>query len=130
MEHKNFLQEGGWKSWFVTLDHKKIGVMYLFTTLLFFAVGGLFSTLIRYELWTPGITFSKDLYNKFFTFHGAIMIFMFIIPGIPAALGNIFLPIMIGAKDVAFPRLNLGSYYIFIAGALLAASALFTGGVD
>ncbi len=127
---KNYLQEGGLWSWFTTLDHKKIGIMYLGTTMLFFTIGGIFALLVRFELWTPGITFTKDLYNKFFTFHGAIMVFMFIIPGIPAALGNFFLPLMIGAKDVAFPRLNLASYYIFVAGALLAASAIALGGVD
>ncbi|MBI2027157.1 MAG: cbb3-type cytochrome c oxidase subunit I, partial [Deltaproteobacteria bacterium] len=111
--HKSYLQEGGFFSWFTTLDHKKIGLMYFFTIMSFFLLGGIFSLLVRYELWTPEATFPKDLYNKFFTFHGAIMVFMFIIPSIPAALGNFFVPLMIGAKDVAFPRLNLASYYIF-----------------
>ena len=129
-KHKNYLQEGGLFSWFTTLDHKKIGIMYLATTMLFFLVGGLFALLIRYELLTPESTFPRDLYNKFFTYHGTIMVFMFIIPGIPAALGNFFLPLLIGAKDVAFPRLNLASYYIFIGGACLALATLFTGGVD
>lgn len=128
--HKNYLEEGGFWSWLTTLDHKRIGIMYLLATMIFFAVGGIFSLLIRLELLQPGALFSPDVYNKFFTFHGAIMIFMFIIPIIPAALGNFFLPIMIGAKDVAFPRLNLFSYYIFIGGAFLAVLALFTGGVD
>ena len=131
MSHaESYLKEGGFWSWFTTLDHKKIGVMYLFTTLVFFMIGGLFAMLIRLELFQPGNLFPPDMYNKIFTFHGAIMIFMFIIPIIPAALGNFFLPIMIGAKDVAFPRLNLFSYYIFIGGALLAVMALFSGGVD
>src|SRR3989338_2860413 len=134
MEHGatagNYLQGGGWKSWITTLDHKRIGVMYLAATMLFFLLGGVFSLLVRIELLSPGPLFDPTVYNKFFTFHGAIMIFMFIIPVIPAALGNFFLPIMIGAKDVAFPRLNLASYYIFIGGAMLAFLALFTGGVD
>ncbi len=129
-QHGNYLQGGGLWSWLTTLDHKRIGVMYLAATMFFFAIGGIFALLVRLELWQPGALFSPDVYNKFFTFHGAIMIFMFIIPIIPAALGNFFLPIMIGAKDVAFPRLNLASYYIFIGGALLAAATLFTGGVD
>src|SRR3990167_9550100 len=128
--HKSYLEGGGFKSWLTTLDHKRIGVMYLAATMLFFTVGGLFGLLVRLELLQPGPLFSPDVYNKLFTFHGAIMIFMFIIPIIPAALGNFFLPIMIGAKDVAFPRLNLASYYIFIGGALLATLAIFFGGVD
>jgi len=129
--HKNYLEEGNtlW-GWLTTVDHKKIGVMYMATVFLFFALGGTFALLVRLELFQPGNLFSPDTYNKFFTFHGAIMVFMFIIPAIPAALGNFFLPIMVGAKDVAFPRLNLLSYYVFIAGALIAGSALFTGGVD
>ncbi|MBI4209594.1 MAG: cytochrome c oxidase subunit I [Deltaproteobacteria bacterium] len=128
--HKSYLEEGGVKSWFTTLDHKRIGIMYLFTTMFFFAVGGIFGLLVRLELLQPGPLFSPDLYNKFFTLHGAIMIFMFIIPNIPAALGNFFLPIHIGAKDVAFPRLNLASYYIFVGGATLLILSLLTGGVD
>lgn len=128
--HENYLEEGGWKSWLTTLDHKKIGIMYMATTMLFFAIGGIFAILIRLELLAPGPLFSPDLYNKFFTLHGAIMVFLFIIPSIPASLGNFFLPIQIGAKDVAFPRLNLASYYIFVGGAVLAVAAILTGGVD
>lgn len=128
--HQNYLQGGGIKSWFTTLDHKRIGIMYLAATMLFFAVGGIFALLVRLELWQPGALFSPDAYNKMFTYHGAIMIFMFIIPIIPAALGNFFLPIMIGAKDVAFPRLNLLSYYIFIIGAAFTILAIFSKGID
>ncbi len=129
--NQNYLQGGGIWSWLTTLDHKRIGVMYLATTLLFLAMGGTFAMLIRTELFTPGQTIiGPDTYNKFFTYHGAIMVFMFIIPAIPAALGNFFLPIQLGAKDVAFPRLNLLSYYIFVAGALLALATLFFGGID
>lgn len=122
--------KGIW-SWLYTLDHKRIGIMYLATTMFFFLVGGIFGLLVRLELMTPGQTImTPDMYNKAFTLHGAIMIFMFIIPVIPAALGNFFLPLMIGAKDVAFPRLNLASYYIFIAGVIFALGAIVMGGAD
>ncbi len=121
----------GFWSWVTTIDHKRIGIMYMATTMTFFFIGGIFALLVRLELLTPGLTvMSADTYNKFFTYHGAIMVFMFIIPIIPAALGNFFLPIMIGAKDVAFPRLNLASYYIFISGAALAVWALMAHGAD
>ncbi len=128
----NYLTDykGIW-SWLYTLDHKRIGIMYLATTMLFFFVGGVFALLIRLELLSPGPTImNAATYNKMFTLHGAIMIFLFIIPVIPAALGNFFLPLQIGAKDVAFPRLNLMSYYIFIFGALLAVLSIVLGGAD
>lgn len=122
--------KGIW-SWLTTLDHKRIGLMYLFTVLFFFLVGGIFAMLVRLELMSPGQTImTADMYNRAFTVHGAVMVFMVIIPLIPAALGNIFLPMMIGAKDVAFPRLNLASYYVFIAGAAFAVLSLFLKGVD
>lgn len=128
---ENYLTAGGFWSWLTTLDHKRIGIMYLITTMIFFLAGGIFALLIRLELIAPGQQFfPPDLFNQFMTFHGAIMVFLFIIPTIPAAMGNFFLPIMIGAKDVAFPRLNLFSYYIFVAGALMAVAAIFLGGVD
>lgn len=131
VDHHNYLRGGGIWSWMTTLDHKRIGVMYLATTMFFFLAGGIFALLLRLELIAPGQDFfGADTFNRFMTFHGAIMVFLFIIPTIPAALGNIFLPIMIGAKDVAFPRLNLASYYIFISGAMLLTATLFTGGVD
>ena len=121
----------GLKSWLYTLDHKRIGVMYLFSVLTFFLIGGIFALLIRIELLTPGQTImDANTYNKLFTYHGAIMVFLVIIPAIPAALGNFILPMMLGAKDVAFPRLNLASYYIYLLGAALACSALFLKGVD
>lgn len=121
----------GIKSWIITLDHKRIGLMYLVTTLAFFLVGGIYATLVRLEHWTPGATMvDADTYNRYFTYHGTIMVFMVIIPMIPAAIGNFILPIILGAKDVAFPRLNLLSYYIFIAGAMLALGTLFLNGVD
>jgi len=116
----------GLGSWLRTLDHKRIGLMYLYTVLSYFLVGGLFALAIRLELMFPGRTLmDPTTYNRFFTFHGAIMVFMVIIPAIPAALGNFVLPMMVGAKDVAFPRLNLASYYIYVLGALIATSALF-----
>ncbi|MGE0614038.1 MAG: cytochrome c oxidase subunit I [Bacteriovoracia bacterium] len=121
----------GLKSWTHTLDHKRIGLMYIFSIFFFFLLGGIFALLIRLELFTPGQTImGADTYNKVFTYHGAIMVFMVIIPMIPAAIGNFVLPMMIGAKDVAFPRLNLASYYVFMGGAAIALSTLLFRGVD
>ena len=128
----NYLNhERGIWSWLTTLDHKRIGIMYLFSVLTFFLIGGIFALLIRMQLFSPGKhLFDANTYNKVFTYHGTIMVFMVIIPAIPAAMGNFVLPIMLGAKDVAFPRLNLFSYYIFMFGALFAASAMFLRGAD
>jgi cytochrome c oxidase subunit 1 len=121
----------GIKSWLLTLDHKRIGMMYLCTIMCFFALGGVFALLIRLELFSPGLQFmTQDTYNKMFTYHGAIMVFMVIIPLIPAAVGNFILPMMLGAKDVAFPRWNLVSYYVYLTGAFIAAATLFIKGVD
>lgn len=121
----------GWKSWAFTLDHKRIGVMYLFATLGAFFVGGVMALLLRSELFFPGQQFlSPDMYNHMFTLHGAVMTFLFIIPGIPAAQGNFVLPIMLGAKDVAFPRMNLGSFYLWIFGAIYLVAAIIFGGLD
>ena len=114
-----------------TLDHKRIGLMYLFSVLTFFFVGGLFALALRYELSHFGKhIMDANTFNKAFTYHGAIMVFLVIIPGIPAALGNFILPMMLGAKDVAFPKLNLFSYYIFMIGAFFAIASLYFGGVD
>lgn len=129
---ENYLNhsKGVW-SWLTTLDHKRIGLMYLFTVLTFFLMGGLFALAIRMELMLPGMQYmDANTYNRIFTYHGAVMVFMVIIPAIPAALGNFMLPLFLGAKDVAFPRLNLASYYIFVVGALFALSALVLGGAD
>ncbi|MCM2322949.1 MAG: cytochrome c oxidase subunit I [Oligoflexia bacterium] len=128
----NYLTHGkGLGSWLTTRDHKRIAVMYLFSVLTFFLLGGIFALLLRLELASPGKTImNADTYNKVFTYHGAIMVFMVIIPAIPAVMGNFILPLMLGARDVAFPRLNLASYYIYLAGALVAASALFLRGAD
>jgi cytochrome c oxidase subunit 1 len=129
---RNYLNEKrGFLSWVVTLDHKRIGIMYLWSVLLAFLLGGISAMVLRMELLTPKETvISADAYNKAFTLHGAIMIFLFIIPAIPAALGNFVLPLLIGAKDVAFPRLNLASYYLYVFGALFALASMITGGVD
>ena len=110
--------KGLW-SWLTTVDHKRIGVMYLWSILLAFFIGGIFALLVRIELLTPKTTImGAEMYNRAFTMHGVVMVFLFIIPSIPAALGNFFLPIMLGAKDVAFPRVNLVSYYIYVVGAV------------
>ncbi len=128
----NYLtQTRGLKSWLLTVDHKRIGLMYLFSVLTFFLVGGIFALLIRIELMFPGQTImDANQYNRTFTYHGAIMVFLVVIPAIPAALGNFVLPMMLGAKDVAFPKLNLASFYIYCLGAVFAVSALFLRGAD
>jgi len=135
----------GIASWLFTLDHKRIGVMYLISIMAALLLGGLFAMVIRTQLITPGPGVldavaeqlpgstedtAKDLYNQVFTLHGAVMIFLFIIPGIPAALGNFVLPIMLGAKDVAFPRLNLMSLYLWWIGAVFFLVTLVSGGLD
>ncbi len=115
-------------SWILSVDHKRIGLLYLFSMLSMFLVGVTFAFLMRLELIAPGKTIVEpQTYNSLFTFHGVIMIFLFIIPGIPAAFGNFFLPIRIGAKDVAFPRLNLLSWWLYISGAALAIYSLISG---
>ncbi|MBL7546205.1 MAG: cytochrome c oxidase subunit I [Bdellovibrionaceae bacterium] len=128
----NYLNEfKGIGSWFTSLDHKRIGLLYMVSIFFFFLLGGIFALLIRLELFSPGAQFlTPDQYNQVMTYHGAIMVFMVIVPGIPAILGNFFLPLQIGAKDVAFPRLNLASWYVFMTGALIAMSTLFLGKVD
>ncbi|MCG2588970.1 cytochrome c oxidase subunit I [Rhodohalobacter sulfatireducens] len=129
---KHYLnQEKGLWAWLTTVDHKKIGLMYLMSVAFFFLVGGVLALLLRTELLTPARNFmTADVYNQVFTLHGAIMIFFFLIPSVPAALGNFVLPLQLGAKDVAFPRLNLASFYIYVIGALFTITAIFTGGID
>ena len=131
-ESDNYLtHDKGFLSWILTLDHKRIGVMYTGSVLLSFLVGGIFALLVRTELLTPGRTFiDAETYNHFFTLHGAVMVFLVIIPSIPAALGNFVLPVMLGAKDVAFPRLNLFSYHLWIAGAVCTVVSLVMGSFD
>ena len=119
------------KSWLLTTDHKRIGLLFLGTISIFFLLGGTFAGLIRLELLAPGGNFvCDDTYNKLFTMHGIVMMFMFLIPSIPSVLGNFLVPLMIGARDLAFPRLNLLSWYIFVVGGLFTLYAIVTGGVD
>lgn len=121
----------GWRSWLFTLDHKRIGLMYLVSIFTAFLLGGLFALIVRLELLTPGRTImSAHAYNQAFTLHGAVMVFLFIIPSVPGALGNFFLPIMLGAKDVAFPKLNLASLYVYWLGAIFLVVSLVTNSVD
>ncbi len=130
---RGFLAEGGkypgLLGWIFSTDHKRIGLLYLFAVLSFFLVGAALGIIIRLELIAPGETIvSAQTYNALFTVHGVIMIFLFIIPGIPAIFGNIFLPIHIGANDVSFPRLNLFSWWLYMIAALIILASLFTGG--
>ena len=129
---RNYINdEYGALSWLLTKDHKRIAILYLFSVTLFFVVGGIFAFLMRLELLTPeGDMFTSDTYNKLFTLHGIVMIFFFLIPAIPAVIGNFILPIMLGAKDLAFPRLNLLSWYIYMVGGVFGIIVIITGGVD
>jgi cytochrome c oxidase subunit I len=121
----------GIKSWLLTTDHKRIAWLYLVSVTFFFFIGGFFATLIRLELLTPqGDLVQAETYNKLFTMHGVTMIFFFLIPSIPAVLGNFLIPMMIGARDLAFPRLNLASWYIYVIGGLFTLTAAAAGGVD
>ena len=132
LDQENYLNHSkGLFSWIFTLDHKRIGVMYLFSILSAFFLGGMAAIAVRTELLTQGQTImDAEAYNRMFSLHGAIMVFLFIIPGIPAALGNLVLPLMLGAKDVAFPRLNLGSWWLWVIGALFCVASMITGAVD
>ncbi|PYX57887.1 MAG: cytochrome c oxidase subunit I [Acidobacteria bacterium] len=131
-EHENYLnKEYGIRSWLLTTDHKRIALLYLLSITFFFFIGGFFALLIRLELLTPaGDLVQADTYNKLFTMHGQVMVFFFLIPAVPAVLGNFLIPIMIGAKDLAFPRINLLSWYIFIIGGCFMLYTILTGGAD
>jgi cytochrome c oxidase subunit 1 len=119
------------KGWLLTEDHKRIGILYLIVITIFFAIGGMFAALIRIELTTPAADLvESSVYNRLFTGHGIIMVFFFLIPSIPASLGNFLIPLMIGAKDVAFPKLNLLSWYLYVAGGSLALTSIVLGGID
>ncbi len=121
----------GIKSWLLTTDHKRIAWLYLLSVTFFFFVGAVFAALMRLQLLSPqGDLVQAETYNKLFTMHGVTMIFFFLIPSIPAVLGNFLIPMMIGARDLAFPRLNLASWYIFIIGGLFTLTAAAAGGVD
>ena len=119
------------RSWLLTQDHKRIAILYLVSITLFFVIGGVAATVIRLELMTPpGDLVQSETYNKLFTIHGLVMIFFFLIPSIPAVLGNFLVPLMIGARDLAFPKLNLLSWYLFMIGGLFTLWATIAGGVD
>ena len=121
----------GVKSWLLTLDHKRIGLLYLSTITLMFLIGGMAAVLMRLNLIEPqGALVEPDTYNKLFSIHGIIMVFFFLVPSIPATLGNFLIPLMIGARDVAFPRLNLMSWYVFLTGCAFVVYAVAAGGVD
>jgi cytochrome c oxidase subunit 1 len=121
----------GWKSWLFTLDHKRIGILYLVSITLMFFLGGIAATIVRLNLMTPNSALVRpETYNKMFSTHGVIMVFFFLIPSIPAVLGNFLVPMMLGAKDLAFPKLNLLSWYLYMAGALIAIVGLALGGSD
>ncbi|PYR65123.1 MAG: cytochrome c oxidase subunit I [Acidobacteria bacterium] len=118
-------------SWLLTYDHKRIGILYLIVVTFAFFLGGIFATLIRLELATPaGDLFSADVYNRMFTMHGVTMVFFVLVPAVPAVLGNFVMPLMIGAKDVAFPKLNLLSWYVFTIGFIFTVASMILGGVD
>src|SRR5271157_666652 len=132
VERENYLNSNyGIKSWLLTSDHKRIAVLYLISISVMFWIGGFFAMLIRLELLTPaGDLVSSDTYNKLFTMHGIIMVFFFLIPSVPAVLGNFLIPLMVGAKDLAFPKVNLLSWYLYMIGGTTALVAMITGGVD
>ncbi len=129
---QNYLNvDYGFLSWLLTRDHKRIGILYMISISIMFILGGFFAMMMRLELLTPeGDLLTSDTYNKFFTLHGIIMIFFFLIPSIPAVLGNFILPLQIGAKDLAFPRINLLSWYLYIIGAFIGLFVIIIGGVD
>ena len=119
------------RSWLLTRDHKRIALLYLVSITAFFALGGIAATLMRLELLTPASDLlAPDTYNRMFTLHGTVMVWFFLIPAVPTVLGNFLVPLMLGARDLAFPRLNLASWYIFVLGGLLAVVSLIAGGVD
>jgi cytochrome c oxidase subunit I len=129
---KNYLNETyGIRSWLLTTDHKRIALLYLMSVTLFFFIGGFFAMMIRLHLLSPtGYLLTPDAYNRMFTQHGVAMVFFFLIPSIPAVLGNFLIPLMIGAKDLAFPKINLLSWYIYVLGAAFTLYSMINGGLD
>jgi cytochrome c oxidase subunit 1 len=129
---RSYLFEGySIRSWLLTTDHKRIAVLYLVSITFFFFIGGTAAALFRLELVTPaGDLLTHDGYNKAFTLHGVIMVWFFLIPSIPATFGNFLIPLMIGARDLAFPKINLASWYLYALGGLFTLYALIAGGVD
>src|SRR5438874_5847904 len=132
MAREHYLNvETGVKAWLLTTDHKRIGILYLWTILVFFLIASVAAAMMRIELLTPqGDFVTNETYNKLFTIHGVLMVWFFLIPSIPAVLGNFVIPMMLGARDVAFPKLNLLSWYLFNIGGLFALYATAVGGVD
>src|SRR6185437_13185940 len=128
----NYLSERqGILSWLLTTDHKRIGLLYTASITAFFFVGGIFALLMRLHLLEPnGALFGLETYNKLFTMHGIVMVWFFLIPSIPGTLGNFLIPMMIGAKDLAFPKLNLASWYVFMLGGVITLVAMIRGGID
>ena len=129
---RNYLNaDYGWKSWLFTLDHKRIALLYMVSVTFFFIIGGSFAVLMRINLVEPqGALVQPETYNKLFTLHGVVMIFFFLIPSIPAVLGNFLVPLMVGARDLAFPKLNLLSWYVYIVGGIFTLYSAMAGGVD
>src|SRR2546423_11654070 len=129
---KNYLNEKRTLiSWLFTTDHKRIGLLYLFSPLFYFTIAAIAAAMMRMELITPeGDMVTSETYNKLFTIHGTLMVWFFLIPSIPAVLGNFVIPMMIGARDVAFPQLNLLSWYLFNIGGALVIYSILVGGVD
>ncbi|HEX6144705.1 MAG TPA: cbb3-type cytochrome c oxidase subunit I, partial [Geminicoccaceae bacterium] len=132
LPERSYLFEGySIRSWLLTTDHKRIAILYLLSITFFFAIGSLGAALVRLELITPqGDLLTHDDYNKAFTLHGVIMVWFFLIPSIPSVFGNFLIPLMIGARDLAFPKLNLASWYVYVLGGLFTLYALIAGGVD
>jgi cytochrome c oxidase subunit 1 len=132
MPRKSYLnQEYGLKSWLLTGDHKRIAILYLVSITFFFVIGGILAGLIRLELLTPAADLmATDTYNKVFSMHGIIMIFLFLVPSVPATIGNFLIPLMVGARDLAFPKINLLSWYLYMIAGIFILSAMVLGGVD
>ncbi|HEY6350130.1 MAG TPA: cytochrome c oxidase subunit I [Candidatus Angelobacter sp.] len=132
MPEKHYLNDNyGIRSWLLTKDHKRIAILYLISITVIFFIAGIFASLIRLHLLVPsGALFTPDTYNKMFTMHGVMMVFFFLVPSVPAVLGNFVIPLMVGAKDLAFPKINLMSWYIYIVGVTFAMIAVVSGGVD
>src|SRR5580698_7290452 len=128
----NFLnKENGLLSWLLTGDHKRIATLYLISITFFFAIGGSLAGLIRLELLTPqSDLMAADTYNKVFTMHGVVMVFLFLVPSVPATIGNFLIPLMVGARDLAFPKINLLSWYLYLVGGVMTLTAMVLGGVD
>src|ERR1700750_349614 len=129
-EEVNYLNvEHGWKSWLLTTDHKRIAFLYVISITAMFFVGGSMAVLLRINRPETECIFSAETYNRLFSMHGIVMVFFFLVPSIPATLANFLIPIMVGAKDLAFPRINLLSWYLYVLGAILTMYAVLRGGV-